>query len=243
MILIHSNSNSPTYNLALEELLFSQTENDFVLFYVNAPSVILGSNQAYRNEVNREFCSANRVSVVRRKSGGGAVYHDLGNLNFSFIRTSSQTNSLINAEFLQPVVAWLAKLGMEASIGERKDLWSADGYKISGTASLVRKNRVLQHGTLLFDTDQQMLSNALAVKDPDMTLKATASVRSRTKNIRAYLEDREKVTVGMADFVNAIVHAATQYYGCRTLTEMDFDQERIALLEAHYHHSEWTYKK
>jgi len=243
LTVIRSYSNSPAYNLALEELLFSMFESDFLLFYVNAPSVVLGSNQALKNEVNVGFCDANQVSVVRRKSGGGAVYHDLGNLNFSFIRTNNQANSLINAEFLQPVVAWLFELGMEATIGERKDLWTKDGYKISGTASLVRKSRVLQHGTLLFDTNQQMLSNALAVKEPDLTLKATASVRSKTKNMRSYLEEQRCVSVGMDEFVQELVSAASRQYNCDVLTELEFDQTKIALLEEHYRQAEWTNKK
>ncbi len=243
MNLVRSYSNSPSYNLALEELLFSEYDDDFLLFYINAPSVILGSNQAVQNEVDSVFCAQNEVAVVRRKSGGGAVYHDMGNLNFSFIRTNSDNSMATTADFLIPVVSWLAEMGVSVHIGERKDLWTADGFKVSGTASRVRKNRVLQHGTLLFDTNQQKLAGALAAKDYDMTLKATASVRSKTKNLRRYFETDKVPMFMMADFVNTLLTIVGEYYATQLKTNLDFDQEKINQLETFYRQPEWTYKK
>jgi lipoate-protein ligase A len=99
MKIIQSLSNSPIYNLALEEYLFSEFQDDFLLFYVNDKSVIVGSNQSVRNEVNLEFCKANNIQLVRRKSGGGAVFHDLGNLNFSFIRNKCTDKNTLSGDF------------------------------------------------------------------------------------------------------------------------------------------------
>lgn len=243
MNLVRSLSNSPSYNLALEEMLFAEYVDDFLLFYINAPSVILGSNQAVQNEVDSVFCAQNEVAVVRRKSGGGAVYHDMGNLNFSFIRTNSDNSMATTADFLIPVVSWLAEMGVSVHIGERKDLWTADGFKVSGTASRVRKNRVLQHGTLLFDTNQQMLAGALAAKDYDMTLKATASVRSKTKNLRSYFETDAVPVFEMASFATALLTIVGEYYATQLKTNLDFEQEKIYQLAAFYRQPEWTYKK
>jgi lipoate---protein ligase len=238
---IRSNSTVPAYNLALEELLFSESTDNVLLFYINAPSVILGSNQALLNEVNVDFCAEHGLAIVRRKTGGGAVYHDLGNLNFSFMRTDAQREGFMTADFLNPVVAWLAHLGLNVHVGERKDLWTADGFKISGTASLVRKSRVLQHGTLLFDTNQWMLSNALSVSKPDLSVKATPSVRSQTKNLSSYFQSHANFS--MTEFVDALLQIVLKHYSVELLTEKDFDQQQISRLMELYVQPEWIAKK
>ncbi|MFZ4726698.1 MAG: lipoate--protein ligase family protein, partial [Paludibacter sp.] len=148
MQIIHFSSTSPTFNLAAEEFLFSERQDDLLFLYVNEPSVIIGCNQAMRNEVNLEFCTENEIQIVRRMSGGGAVYHDLGNLNYCFISNKTIGKSSLNDDFLKPIVKVLVDLGVPVEIGKRKDLWLPDRYKISGTASHVSKNRELHHGTL-----------------------------------------------------------------------------------------------
>jgi len=205
MKIIQSHSLSVTYNLAFEEYLFTEFQEDFLLFYVNDKSVVLGSNQSVRNEVNVDFCKANNIQLVRRKSGGGAVFHDLGNLNFSFIGTKNEHKNLLSGDFLLPVITWLNELGVVAKMGERKDLWLPDGYKITGTASHISKNRELHHGTLLVDANLELLQQALFVQTVDNSVKATASVRSKTKNIIAYLQENELVSFSAALFVKKVL--------------------------------------
>lgn len=185
--IVLSQSTSPSFNLAAEEYLFSKTGEDFLLLYVNEPSVIIGSNQAVLNEVDQDFCIEHDIRIVRRLSGGGAVYHDSGNLNFSFIH--GKTGEPLNASFLDPVVEVLRAMNISVEVRRRKDLW-LEGYKISGTASHLSKGRELHHGTLLYDTDIEHLLKALNPERRDMVKKATASVPSPVKNIRSYLMEK-----------------------------------------------------
>lgn len=185
MNIILSQFISPSFNLAAEEYLFSKKEEGFLLLYVNEPSVIVGSNQAVLNEVDLDFCIDHDIRIIRRLSGGGAVYHDMGNLNFSFIH--GKTGEPLSARFLDPVVDVLRVLDIPVEVRKRKDLW-LDGYKISGTASHLSKGREIHHGTLLYDANLEILSKALSPEKRDLIRKATASVPSPVTNIRTYLQ-------------------------------------------------------
>lgn len=185
--IVLSQSTSPSFNLAAEEYLFSKAGEDFLLLYVNEPSVIIGSNQAVLNEVDQDFCIEHDIRIVRRLSGGGAVYHDRGNLNFSFIH--GKTGEPLSAGFLDPVIEVLRAMNISAEVRKRKDLW-LEGHKISGTASHLSKGRELHHGTLLYDTDLERLLKALNPERRDLVKKATASVPSPVKNIRSYLMEK-----------------------------------------------------
>jgi len=195
MTIIHSHSNSSSFNLAAEEYLFSERQDDILFLYVNEPSVIIGSNQVIRNEVNLNFCAENNIRVVRRMSGGGAVYHDLGNLNYCFITNKTEGKSLLSADFLLPVVETLKLLNVPVEIGKRKDLWLQGGFKVSGTASHVSKNRELHHGTLLYDTDLDKLQKSLTVEDKDESLKGIVSVPSVVKNLKNSLQENQESSV------------------------------------------------
>jgi Lipoate-protein ligase A len=188
MNIVVSPSTTPAFNLAAEEYLFSKIGEDYLLLYVNDPSVIIGSNQAVLNEVDMDFCIDNGIRVIRRMSGGGAVYHDSGNLNYCFIR--DKTEAPLSPRFLRPVVEVLLSLNIPVEIRKRKDLW-LDGYKISGTASHVSNNRELHHGTLLYDTDLEILQKALTAERKNLFKKATASVPSPVKNIRTFLGEKK----------------------------------------------------
>lgn len=198
MNIILSDSTSPTFNLAAEEYLFSETGEDFLLLYINEPSVIIGSNQAVLNEVDQDFCIEHNIRIVRRLSGGGAVYHDMGNLNYSFIH--GKTGEPLSARFLDPVVETLSAFDIPVEVRKRKDLW-LEGYKISGTASHLSKGREMHHGTLLYDTDLDMLQKALSAEKRDLVRKATASVPSPVRNIRSYLEAKFSNSFGTEDFI------------------------------------------
>ena len=245
MQIIYSTSNSPTFNLAAEEFLFTERQDDLLFMYVNNPSVIIGSNQAIRNEVDLEFCALNKIQVVRRMSGGGAVYHDEGNLNYCFISNKMANKPVLSSDFVLPIVEVLSALGIPVTIGKRKDLWLTGEFKISGTASHIGKMRELHHGTLLYDANLDALENALRSKTVDATLKAIPSVRSTVKNLRTWFEERGQFTLSATDFFKFLAQKLTVYFqqeAYAALTSIETD--RISeLAEKKYMSEEWTYKK
>ncbi|MDR3652711.1 MAG: biotin/lipoate A/B protein ligase family protein [Paludibacter sp.] len=245
MQIIHSLSTSPTFNLAAEEFLFSERQDDLLFLYVNEPSVIIGCNQAIRNEVDLEFCNENNIQIVRRLSGGGAVYHDEGNLNFCFISNKTEGKSSLNDEFLKPIVDVLIDLDIPVKIGSRKDLWLQSEYKITGTASHVAKNRELHHGTLLYNTDLEMLKKALTSRSNDNCVRAIASVRSVVKNLGTYFEEQGKRTFSLIDFYQIIFNRLLEYYNQYEIYQLSENETiKIKLLEINkYCQKEWTYKK
>lgn len=177
-------------NLALEEYVFRNkpTAEDCLLFYVNAPAIIIGRNQNTIEEVNADEVAAHGIRVVRRVSGGGAVYHDLGNLNFSFI--TSEVSGRFNRydTFTGPVTGVLRDLGVPAELGGRNDIL-VEGRKISGNAQFARPDRMFSHGTLLHDSDLDAVTRALRPKPGKIESKGVKSIRSRVANISEFLRD------------------------------------------------------
>ena len=185
---------NPFLNLALEEYILRNFDhgNDYLLFYVNEPSIIIGRNQNTLEEINHEYVEEKNIHVVRRISGGGAVYHDFGNLNFSFI-TDYDVKSLNNfRKFTEPVIKVLNKMGVPAELKGRNDIVAND-KKISGNAQFSSVKRMFSHGTLLLDSDLSEVSNALNVKMSKIESKGHKSVRSRVANINEFLSEKLKV--------------------------------------------------
>lgn len=245
MTIIHSTTNSPAFNLAAEEFLFSERQDDLLFLYVNEPSVIIGCNQAIRNEVDLDFCKENEITVVRRMSGGGAVFHDLGNLNFCFISNKIEGKSSLNADFLQPIVDVLRALGIPVEIGRRKDLWLEGKFKISGTASHVGKTRELHHGTLLYNTNLEILENSLASKEINTDIKAIASVRSTVKNLRTYLEEQGLSPLDAPSFFDLLIRGLLNRFEVESVMVFsDAEVSQINELEKSKYLSEsWICKK
>ena len=156
----------PRINLAIEEYALKTMDVDkdsFFLFYINEPAIIIGKNQNTIEEINTDFVDINGIHVVRRLSGGGAVYHDLGNLNFSFL-TKDDGDSFRNfKKFTQPIVDALKDMGVDAELSGRNDIL-AEGRKISGNAQFTTKGRMFSHGTLMFDTEIDAVVSALKVR-------------------------------------------------------------------------------
>jgi len=181
-------------NLALEEYILrnKMPDDDLLLFYVNAPAIIIGRNQNTIEEINSDLVDARGIRVVRRVSGGGAVYHDLGNLNFSFM--TRDVNARFNRYdlFNKPVVEVLRELGVPAEIGGRNDIL-ADGRKISGNAQFATAGRMFSHGTLLLDSNLDDVTAALKPKAGKVESKGVKSIRSRVANISEFL--REPISV------------------------------------------------
>jgi lipoate-protein ligase A len=180
----------PYINLAIEEYVLHNfgEEDTYLLFYINAPSIIVGRNQNSVEEINTDYVDANHIKVVRRLSGGGAVYHDLGNLNFSFI-TKDDGESFHNfSKFTEPVVQALNKIGVPAELVGRNDLL-VEGRKFSGNAQFSTKGRMFSHGTLMLDSEIEHIVAALNVKKEKIESKGIKSIRSRVANISEYLAD------------------------------------------------------
>jgi len=181
-------------NLALEEHVLRNRieDDDLLLFYVNAPAIIIGRNQNTIEEINAGVVEERGIRVVRRVSGGGAVYHDLGNLNFSFMTRDVHARFNRYDLFNKPVVEVLRELGVPAEIGGRNDIL-ADGRKISGNAQFATAGRMFSHGTLLLDSNLDDVTTALRPKPGKIESKGVKSIRSRVANIREFL--REPITV------------------------------------------------
>ncbi len=241
MNIILSHSSTHPLNLAAEEFLFSKVGEDFLFLYLNNPSVIIGSNQAVLNEVDMDFCIDNSICIIRRLSGGGAVYHDSGNLNYSFLRDKS--DAPLSARFLDPVVSVLHSLGIPVEIGKRKDLW-LEGFKISGTASHISRGRELHHGTLLYDTDLDVLQKALNSNQKGIIKKASPSVPSPVKNIRSFIVEREANAPGKELFFEIVSSRLGGYFNQDDQYYFHSDEiEKIKEIEmAKYRQRDWNYR-
>jgi len=187
---IENHSTDPRYNLAFEEYVFKSLplEDGYVLLWRNESAIIIGKNQNSIEEINMEFVKQNNINVVRRITGGGAVYHDLENLNFSFITKAENLGEIDFKTYTIPVLRALEKLGIPCELSGRNDI-TIDEKKFSGIAQSVIKGRVLNHGTLLFNSELDVLSKALNVKRDKFESKGVKSVSSRVTNIKPYVKE------------------------------------------------------
>lgn len=189
MLFVENEPNKdPRVNLAIEEYLIRNVapRDEILMFYINQPSIIIGRNQITVQEINVDYVEEHGIIVVRRLSGGGAVYHDLGNLNFSFIAPNSPDNFHNFQKFTQPVVDVLRSMGVPAELSGRNDVL-VEGKKISGNAQYVSGPHMVSHGTLLWNTDLSRVGASLKVKPAKFESKGIQSVRSRVANITEYL--------------------------------------------------------
>ena len=189
---------NPHINLATEEYLFLNADDDVFMLWQNEPTVVIGKNQNAYAELNMEYIKNNNIHIARRITGGGAVYHDLGNINYTFISSKNSQKGIDFEYFTKPILDALSELGLEASLSGRNDIL-IDGKKISGNAQFTNQNKVLHHGTLLFESDLSVLSQALKVDEEKIKSKAIKSVRSRVTNIKNHLGN-----YSVSDFINLI---------------------------------------
>ena len=240
---ITNESNNPKYNLAFEEYCFKNLPSDdkYVILWINSPAIIVGKNQNTIEELNTSYIEEEKIEVVRRITGGGAVYHDLGNLNFSIIARLQGEKVIDFKKYNIPIVKALEKIGVEADLSGRNDI-SIEGKKFSGIAQSIYKDRVLNHGTLLFDTKLDRLERALKVKKDKYESKGIKSVRSRVTNIKPYLKE----DIGIDDFKEILLRTIFQVEG-KEAEEYLLGQEQLReikdLYEKRYSSWEWNYGK
>lgn len=189
MLIIESPSHNAYFNIASEEYLLGKfPKEDLFLLYVNAPSIIVGKFQNTLAEINLDYVRKNNIKVVRRMSGGGTVYHDLGNLNFSFHTLLGNNDFMDFSVFTEPVISLLNRLDVPAKLEGRNDLL-VDGKKFSGNAKLARNGKMIQHGTILLSSEMTVLGEALKVNPLKFIDKAVKSNRARVTNLIDYLPE------------------------------------------------------
>ncbi len=235
MKLLLNNCTDAAYNLALEEIIASEY-TDAMMLWRNANAIIVGRNQNTGAEINPEFVRQRGIQVIRRMTGGGAVYHDLGNINYTLIAPGRQLEQQAFARNAGIVVQILQKMGVAAEFQGRNDIL-VGGRKISGSAKCVLSDRSLFHGTLLFDTDLSVLGSALTPDENKIRAKGIKSVRSRVANLREYLPEMD-----VEQFLEKLKQSLQEFTGS-AWTEIpdDLQQRASALAAEKYRTWEWNY--
>ena len=237
MELFVNTSHDPAYNLALEELLAAEYEHEFLMLWRNGPSVIVGRNQNTLAEIDPEAVRALGIPVVRRTTGGGAVYHDLGNFNYTVARSGRLTGQESFAESAGVVLTALRAMGIPAEFSGRNDIVVA-GRKISGSARRVLERRTLFHGTLLFDVDLNVLAKVLNPDAEKIRAKGVKSVRSRVMNLRELFP-----AWSIGEFRDRFAAALLQAAGIEKASPLPdgFAERAERLADGRYRTREWNY--
>jgi len=237
--LLYSNSKDPYFNLATEEWAIRNLDTskcDYLFIYQNTDCVVIGRNQNVFQEVNLEFCKKNDIQICRRVSGGGTVFHDLGNLNWSFI-SKFDTSKVNNYQiFSSSIIKVLKQLGLKAYLNDRNAIM-VDSYKISGQAQFTNRKNILSHGTLLFDSNIERLNKSTINKDIVVNTKATKSVRSVVKT----LKELSSIDSNIKNIINLIVDENI------IIEQLDVSSiniyKKIQEIEKKYKTHKWIYER
>lgn len=223
MRFIYNQSTDPAFNLAAEQWLLTQSLDEIFMLWRNRASVIVGRNQNTLSQIDEAFVQKNSIPVIRRLSGGGAVFHDLGNINFTFISDAAPSHGLDFHKFTDPILQALQRMGVNCAFDGRNDL-VIDGLKFSGNAQHFHKNRLLHHGTLLFASDIADISGALRIAPEKYQDKAVKSVSKRITNISSHLPAPMEVT----GFIEALMEHVSE--GAAECLQ-DFTDEEVHAIE------------
>jgi lipoate---protein ligase len=238
MLSICSETRQPFFNLATEEYYLQNRKEDFVILSINDPCVIIGKHQVVHKEVNTKFIEDKNIPVLRRISGGGAVYHDAGNLNFAFIKQSETGKQVDFRLYTKPVIDFLNSVGVNALFEGKNDI-TVEGLKISGNAEHVFKERVLHHGTLLFDASLDDLRLSLKAKSDNYSTRAVESNRTSVSNLKGRLQNIADINDFKASFQDFIMNKMSDIQ-----TYIMTKEERSAihqLADTKYKTWEWNY--
>ena len=232
----------PAFNLAAEQYVFDNLPKDrtYFMLWQNDNAIIIGKHQNTLAEINLNFVKEKNIQVVRRLSGGGAVYHDMGNLNFTFITDAKEQESINFKLFCLPIVRTLEKLGIHAEIGGRNDITIA-GQKFSGNSQYIKDGRVLHHGTILFQSDLSVVGKALQVDPAKIQAKGIKSVRSRVTNVADHLTEKIDLESFRSLLISQLLEeqAGDEYiFSQEDISKInDISKERYATWEWNYGHS------
>lgn len=238
MFCITLEPNDPYFNLAIEEILLKNRNEEYFILGINSPSVIIGKHQTPHREINTRFVTEQRIPVIRRITGGGTVFHDMGNLNFTFIKQSEPGKQVDFRRYTKPVIDFLASKGVDAIFEGKNDL-KVKGLKISGNAEHVHRNRVLHHGTLLFSTSLDQLRNSLRKDTSHYSSRAVESNPSSVTNINDSLPEFKDIfefRSGMMDYFLKNLSDVREY----KLSETDIAEAEI-LAKTKYKTWEWNW--
>ncbi len=239
MICIKNPDTNPYFNLAAEEYAIKNFSDNMFMLWRNEPCIVVGNHQNTLAEINLDYVKENDLYVVRRMSGGGAVFQDLGNLNFTFIKNIDESNNKVDfSTYTKPIIEVLRNMGLNASFEGRNDI-VIDGRKISGNAQAVRNNRMLHHGTLLFSSVMEDLAKALKVNPLKFKGKAVKSVKSRVTNIKEHLDE----DIDVLEFRDRIMdHIISTNEGAEPYEYTEEDRRKInQLVEEKYGTWNWNY--
>jgi len=237
MLILDSPSTDPYFNVAAEEYLLKEKEDDYVFIYVNEPSIIIGKHQNAYAEINLPYVLEKKLPVVRRISGGGTVWHDLGNVNFSFILNGEEGQLVNFRQYASPVLSYLQGLRIPAEFGSRNELLAA-GEKISGNAEHVYRSRVLHHGTLLFSSDLHAMRTALGREPGKYSDRAVQSVPSPVVNLGDFLSpgmDTSMFRKNLLDHLSGAFEDSQKF----VLSQADLEQVN-GLVSRKYSTWEWN---
>lgn len=240
MLCIYHESTDPYFNIATDEYILKHLEEDCFMLWRNDNAIIVGQYQNTLAEINYDYVKENNIAVVRRISGGGAVYHDLGNLNFSFTQSGKDSNLSDFEKFTRPIVEVIKELGADARFEGKNDLM-IDGKKFSGNAAHIHKNKILHHGTILFSSEMRNVSGALRIHPAKYTDKAVKSIPKRVTNVSEHLKTKislEAFTQKLMDHVLATTSHARLYQ----FTEDDLKSIQKLRDEKYITH-EWNFGK
>lgn len=238
MYCIISGTNDPFLNLAIEEILLKKRQEEFIILGINKPCVVIGKHQAAHREADTRYVTLNNIPVLRRITGGGTVFHDSGNINYTFIRNCESGKQVDFKKHTKPVIDFLASTGIDASFEGKNDI-KTGGLKISGNAEHVHRNRILHHGTLLFDASLDLLKNSLRKDQSAYESRGVASNPSQVTNLKEMLPEissPETFIHRMRDFLLDYFSGAEEYE--LTGHELGEAQE---LANSKYRTWEWNY--
>ena len=235
-------STDPFFNLAVDEYLLRNSSQEYLILGINDKSVIIGKHQSAHRETDTKFVTERSIPVIRRISGGGTVFHDRGNLNFTFILNSKEGKQIDFRKYTFPVISFLSSIGVDAKLEGKNDLKVGE-LKISGNAEHIFRNRVLHHGTLLFDADLELMRRAIRKETSNYVTRAVSSNPSSVTNLASTIKNESNYVYTIYEFKSLMLNWFLKNNPGSQINDLtDAEIEKIKLLaDTKYRTWEWNY--